>query len=228
MTQLVVACIAFVGAHFLLSHPLRAPLVARMGEGPFLGLYSLLAFATLAWVAYAFYMAPKGAPLWEGFGDALWIVATALMLIASILFAGSLAKNPAAPNPAGAHDLDRPATGVFAITRHAMMWAFAFWGVAHILVRPTVANIVLCVAIIVLALVGAALQDRKKEKLFGDEWRRWEGRTSFLPFGRQLSGAVGWSMAVPTMRTVIFGSVVWLLLTLAHGSIGAGLWRWLP
>lgn len=227
MTELIIACILFVGTHFLLSHPLRAPLVARMGEGPFLGLYSLVAFATLAWVAYAFYMAPKGAPLWDGFGDALWIVATALMLIASILFAGSMTKNPAVPNPEGAHDLDRPATGVFAITRHAMMWAFALWGIAHILVRPTVANIVLCVTIIVLALVGAALQDRKKERLFGEQWRAWEGRTSFLPFGRQLSGAVGWKMAVPSMRSVLLGILVWLLLTLAHGSIGAGLWRWL-
>lgn len=227
MTELVIACIALVGTHFLLSHPLRAPLVARMGEGPFLGLYSLVAFATLAWVAYAFYMAPKGAPLWDGFGDAMWIVATALMLIASVLFAGSMAKNPAAPNPDGAHDLDRAAAGVFAITRHPMMWAFSLWGVSHILVRPTDANIVLCITIIVLALVGAALQDRKKERLFGDAWRTWEGRTSYVPFARQLSGAAGWATTVPTLRTFLIGVIVWLVATLAHGSIGAGVWRWL-
>ena len=226
MTELVIACIAFVGTHFLLSHPLRGPLVARMGEGPFLGLYSLVAFATLAWVAYAFYMAPKGAPLWDGFADGPWAVATLIMLIASVLFVGSMAKNPAAPNLDGAHDLDRPAVGVFAITRHPMMWAFALWGMSHIIVRPTGANIVLCIAIIVLALVGAALQDRKKEQLFGDNWRTWEGRTSYVPFARQFSGAVRWSTTVPTLRTVLIGVIVWLVLTLAHGSIGAGVWRW--
>lgn len=227
MTELVIACIAFVGAHFLLSHPLRVPLVARMGEGPFLGLYSLAAFATLAWVAYAFYMAPKGAPLWAGFNDGPWLTATVLMLIAGILFAGSMAKNPASPNPAGAHDLDRPAAGVFAITRHPMMWAFALWGISHIVVRPTGANIVLCVAVIVLALVGAALQDRKKERLFGDKWRAWEGRTSYVPFARQLLGTVPWSATVPTLRTVLMGIAVWLVATMAHGSLGAGVWRWL-
>ncbi|MEZ5654344.1 MAG: NnrU family protein [Sphingobium sp.] len=63
-TELIIACIAFVGTHFLLSHPLRAPLAGKMGEGPFLGLYSLLAFAALGWVANAFYMSPKGLPLW--------------------------------------------------------------------------------------------------------------------------------------------------------------------
>lgn len=227
MTELVIACIAFVGMHFLLSHPLRRPLVARIGEGPFLGLYSLVAFATFAWIAYAFYMAPKSAPLWAGFDDGPWLVATVLMLIASILFVGSMAKNPAAPNPEGAHDLDRPATGVFAITRHPMMWAFSLWGISHIIVRPTDANIVLCIAIVVLALIGAALQDRKKGRLFGDAWRTWEGRTSYVPFARQFSGAAHWSAAVPALRTLLIGVIVWMLLMLAHGSIGAGVWRWL-
>lgn len=226
MAELVIACMAFVGSHFLLSHPLRAPLVARMGEAPFLGLYSVVAFATLAWVAYAFYMAPKGAPLWDGFADGPWVAATLIMLVASVLFAGSGEKNPAVPNPSGAHDLDRPAAGVFAITRHPMMWAFALWGISHIIVRPTGANLVLCIAIIVLALVGAALQDRKKERLFGDRWRAWEGRTSYVPFAGQLSGAIGWSATVPTLRTVLMGVAIWLVLTLAHGSLGAGVWRW--
>ena len=47
MLMVMSAAIAFVGTHFLLSHPLRAPLVARVGEKGFLGLYSLVAFATL-------------------------------------------------------------------------------------------------------------------------------------------------------------------------------------
>lgn len=227
MTELVLACIAFVGSHFLLSHPLRAPLVARIGEGPFLGLYSLVAFAILAWVAYAFYMAPKGVPFWDGFADGPWAVATLIMLIVSVLFVGSMAKNPAAPHPDGPHDLDRPATGVFGITRHPMMWAFALWGVAHIIIRPTDANIVLCISIIVLALGGAAMQDHKKERLFGDRWRAWEAHTSYIPFARQVSGAASWGAAAPTLRTVLIGVVVWLALTLVHGSIGAGVWRWL-
>lgn len=227
MNDLVIACIAFVGTHFLLSHPLRAPIVRRIGEGPFLGLYSLVAFATLGWVAYAFYMAPKGAPLWAGGSDGAWIAATLIMLIASILFAGSLRNNPAAPDPTGYQPLDRPATGVFAITRHPMMWAFALWGVAHVATMPTDANIVLCVAIIILALGGAAGQDAKKERLLGERWAGWEARTSYIPFARQCSGAAGWRDALPSRRVVLVGILIWLVATLAHGAIGAGIWRWL-
>ena len=227
MTELLLACIAFVGSHFLLSHPLRAPLIGKIGEGSFLGLYSLIAFATLAWVAYAFYMAPKGGMLWNGWSNFLWIVATVLMLLSSILFAGSLKGNPAAPDPKGNQPLDRPASGVFAITRHPMMWAFGLWGINHILVMPTPANIVLAGSIIFLALAGAYGQDRKKEKLLGERWAQWEARTSYLPFALQLSGKMPWRITVPSRRIILIGIIIWLVATLAHGRIGAGIWRWL-
>ena len=37
--------ILFVGLHFLLSHPLRRPLVQRLGERAFQGVYSLIALS---------------------------------------------------------------------------------------------------------------------------------------------------------------------------------------
>ena len=43
---LFLSAIAFVGLHFLLSHPLRGPLVGRLGEKGFQGLYSVLAILT--------------------------------------------------------------------------------------------------------------------------------------------------------------------------------------
>jgi hypothetical protein len=52
-------------------------------------------------------------------GDALWLFASLLMWLGSILFVGSFVRNPAfpgAPGPKGA-----PA-GVFKLTRHPMMW----------------------------------------------------------------------------------------------------------
>ena len=51
---LVAGCVAFVGLHFMMSHPLRAGLVGRLGENGFLGVYSLVSFATLGWAIAAF------------------------------------------------------------------------------------------------------------------------------------------------------------------------------
>ena len=49
---LVLSSIAFVGTHFLLSHPLRRPLVRTMGERPFQGLYSLVSLITFGLMIY--------------------------------------------------------------------------------------------------------------------------------------------------------------------------------
>lgn len=225
MGNVVAAAIAFVGTHFLLSHPLRAPIVGRIGERGFLALYSLVAFATLIWLALAYRAAPPAPLLWVA-GDAIWALASAVMLVASVLLMGSLIRNPALPE--ARTDTVPEARGVFAITRHPMMWAFALWGAAHILVYPDPSNIVVALAIILLALAGAALQDRKKEALQPDFWRGWEARTSYWPFaaiaaGRARLGGFG-------MHALAGGLVVWLIATWAHIPLSgwrSGIWYWL-
>ena len=99
----------------------------------------------------------------------------------SILLLGSLIRNPALAGTATSA-ATAEARGVYAVTHHPMMWAFTIWGFSHILVYPIAKNIILSGAIIVLALVGAALQDRKKAKSDPKAWPAWQSRTSYLPF----------------------------------------------
>jgi uncharacterized membrane protein len=96
--SIAAAAIAFVGTHFLLSHPLRKPIVDTVGSAAFLGIYSVVAAATLGWLALAYRAAPASAPLWS-VGGGLWAAATVVMLLASILLMGSIVRNPALPNP---------------------------------------------------------------------------------------------------------------------------------
>ena len=226
MGNVIAAAFAFVGTHFLLSHPLRAPLVARIGAGGFMGVYSLVAFATIGWLALAFRAAPA-TPLWWPVGDGLWAVATVVMLVASILLMGSLLGNPALPT-GGTPTVPSEARGVFAITRHPMMWSFALWSAAHLLVMPDAANSVLVGAIAVLALVGAALQDRKKEALQPGFWPAWEAKTSYWPFAAIASGRARLASFRP--HDIAGGLVIWLAATWAHlplAGMAAGIWRWL-
>jgi len=222
LAGLIAAAAAFVGTHFALSHPLRAPLVRAAGEKGFQAIYSLVAFATFGWLVLAFRAAPVGMPLWDGFSSAPWIVATLLMLVASVLLVGSFLGNPALPAPNAAALAERAPHGVFQVTRHPMMWAFALWSAAHVLVSPTPRVIVLTLAIALLALVGSHLQDRKKEQLMGQAWNGWEAQTSYWPRFTALekAGLVPW----------LGGLILWLTASWAHGwliAIPAGVWRWL-
>ena len=100
-------------------------------------------------------------------------VASILMWLGSILFVGSFVRNPALP---GARlDRGRKPEGVFAITRHPMMWGFASWAIVHLIVVGTAKAMVFDGAILLLALGGSVGQDPKKAKLMGERLARMGG-----------------------------------------------------
>ena len=82
---LLLSCIAFLATHFLLSHPLRGPLVRAIGAGPFRIIYSIVALVTFGAMIYYYNRCGREPPdLWRS-GDAAWIAGTILMWLASIL-----------------------------------------------------------------------------------------------------------------------------------------------
>ncbi|HVL29304.1 MAG TPA: NnrU family protein [Sphingomicrobium sp.] len=66
------SALLFVGLHFLLSHPLRAPLVRAVGEGAFRGIYSLIAILTFGLMIYFYDVIGDEPPLWPVI-EAYWI-----------------------------------------------------------------------------------------------------------------------------------------------------------
>jgi uncharacterized membrane protein len=211
MGCLALASAAFLGTHFLLSHPLRAPLVSRMGEGPFRGLYSLLAIVTFGLMIWAYGRIGDQQLLWIA-GDTSLLIATVLMWLGAILFVGSFFGNPALP---GARRPNGPPSGALAITRHPMMWGFALWAIVHIIVVATPKALIFDGSILFLALVGAVMQDRKKRALMGQDWHDWSAQTAFLPFTR--------GFAYPGTFSLIGGTLLFLLATWLH-PIPVGPW----
>jgi uncharacterized membrane protein len=212
---LLLSCIAFIATHFLLSHPLRRPLVRAMGEGPFRAVYSLIAVLTFGAMVYFYRKCGREPPdLWQS-GEAAWIAGTILMWIASILFVGSFMKNPSlvgSRGPAGGP------TGVLRLTRHPMMWSFAIWAAVHLMILGQPTALVFDATIIIMALGGAAAQDRKKGGGMGEDWHDWAAETAFVPFTRGL--------AYPGTAALVGGTFLFLIATWLH-PFPAGIWRWI-
>lgn len=220
LVSLLAASIAFVGTHFALSHPLRAPLVGALGDGGFMALYSVVAAGCMAWMYFAFTAAP-GADL-GGSGEIGWVIATILTLPALVLFLGSLRGNPALPAPGADVLAQREPAGVMAVTRHPMMWGFALWALSHIILFWSWRTMIVAGAILILALVGARMQDRKKEALMGAAWQEWEAKTTYWPRWGRLAGAgaVLWLVAIAAWAGISY----WHL---SAAGIPAGIWRWI-
>jgi uncharacterized membrane protein len=153
------------------------------------------------------------APLWW------WPIASAIMLVASILLVGSLIRNPAFPHPgARARDIPPP-RGVFAITRHPMNSSFTLWALVHISISGSARNLIVTTGILVLALAGSIGQDRKKARLLGASWKAWQAKTSFVPFAALIDGRVPWRAAAPGWVALVGGVVLWAVVTSWHAPL---------
>ncbi|HTO46745.1 MAG TPA: NnrU family protein [Burkholderiales bacterium] len=212
IAQLAVATLAFLGAHFVSSTPLRAALAGAIGERGYLGLYSLVAFAALGWMIWAYARAPFQ-PLWPG----LRLLPALLMPFSLVFIACAYStRNPTAIGQAGALKNNEPARGIIRVTRHPLMWGVMLWGVVHVLARGDLASVVFFGGFVVLAGLGTVLIDARKAATLGEDWKRFAAATSNLPFGaiaagrnRFVFGEIGW-------KRIGAGLAAYVLLVLAH------------
>jgi len=205
---LIIGAVVFVGGHFLLSSALvRARLVAALAELPFLGVYSVVAFAGLIMMIWG-YGASEYVGLWFFGGWARWLP-TLVMPVALLLIAASylgptptaLMRDDALDGPIPDRDAEGgpPPLGMTAVTRHPAMWGIALFALAHIPPNGDLASLILFAALATLALGGAAHIDAKLANRHPDGWARFAAITSYLPFRaiaqgrvRFSAGQVGW------------------------------------
>jgi len=172
---LVVATAAFVLTHLASGTPLRARLLAALGEWPYRGLYSLLAFATLAAMIWAFSRAPREV-LWAGWRH----VPLVIMPLALILIATGYRRNPTMVGADVLLKSEEPARGMIRITRHPIMWGIMLWAAAHIVAAAELRALIFFGGFVLVALFGTLSLERRKRA--DPNWPRFAAVTSHVPF----------------------------------------------
>ena len=175
MGTLVAATLVFLGTHFVTSTPLRPALVNAMGIWPYRAAYSLVALATLIWMAWAYAQAPH-AQLWTGMRNLPYVV----MPIAFVLIACGYYRNPTAIGAEKLLKSEDPARGIIRITRHPIMWGIILWAAAHVLARGDLKGLIFFGGFLVLAVVGTLSMDARKRS--DPDWPRFAALTSHVPF----------------------------------------------
>jgi uncharacterized membrane protein len=211
-SQLYLASAAFLATHFVSSTPLRSAVVKRIGEKAYTGVYTIVAFATLGWMIWAYGKAPLE-PVFPG----LQLAPAILMPFAFVLLAcGLLSRNPTL---VGADKLLRnpdPARGIIRVTRHPMMWGFILWAGAHVLARGELKSTVFFGSFLVLAALGALLIDRRKATTLGEDWQRFAAATSYFPFLAILQGRNRFDAREIGWRNPAIGLALCALFLQAH------------
>jgi uncharacterized membrane protein len=188
VAKIVLLWLGFAGSHVVLSSvPVRRRLVARLGEGPFRGLYSLVAFAFfIPLVATYFAHKHAGPQLWSlTHGPVLVATVYLGMAFAFVLIAAGLMQ----PSPASV--VPGEARAVHRITRHPVMMGIALVGLAHLLPNGNAADVAFFGGLALFALLGSVHQDRRKLASGDERFRRFYESTPFLPFtGRASLGGM--------------------------------------
>jgi uncharacterized membrane protein len=173
--------VGFAGTHMVLSSvSVRRPLVARLGEGAFLGIYSLVAFAffvPLVWTYFAskhvgplLWSIPVGTPL-------RWAIYLG-MVVACILMVAGLVR----PSPASIVPGDPTPRGAQLLTRHPLFMGLGIFGLLHLIPNGNAADVVFFGGFPLFALLGCWHQDRRKLAIGGEAFRGFYQQTPFLPF----------------------------------------------
>jgi uncharacterized membrane protein len=214
MTHLVLATLVFLATHFIPATPLRASLVAAIGERAYLGVYSVVALATIVWMVWAYNKAPLQ-PLWQISGLRLWplvVMPFSLILVA----AGAMSRNPTAVMQQEALKVAEPARGIIRVTRHPFMWGVILWAGVHILARGDLASLVFFGGFFVLAGVGTVLIDVRKAATLGDDWKRFAAVTSNVPFGAIVNGRNRFDLREIGWKRIGVGLALYVILLAAH------------
>lgn len=139
MTALVFGLVLFLGVHStrIASEGGRTKAIARLGEGPWKGIYSLLSLAGLMLIIWGFGRARSDAaqlwapPVWTRHATIL------IMLISLILIGAYIFKK----------------SHIAVAAHHPMMWGVALWAAGHLIANGSSTDLLLFGAFLVWAVI---------------------------------------------------------------------------
>jgi len=155
MSMLIAAAVFFLALHLLVAGTrLRGAITGAIGEGPYMGLFSLASLGGIVWLAMSYNAASA-----EG-SEVLWSlgpgVSHAGILVVAIAFwlgvSGLLTPNPTSVGQQSA--ASKEVTGILRITRHPFLWGVAIWSAFHMAANGDAASVVFFGTFFLLAVAG--------------------------------------------------------------------------
>ncbi len=192
MIGLVLAVLGFVGIHWGISGTkARDALVRRLGEGPYMGAYSVVSLVLIVLMIRFYNRAVVSADntfLWMA-PDLLYHLGGLVMLVATIFVVIGITTPSVTSVQAGPMAIPNPvAKGIQHITRHPFLWGVALWAIFHLSVNGDLASLILFGGFIVLTLQGTRSIDAKRARSMGPAWSLYAQQTSNIPFAALIQG----------------------------------------
>ncbi len=195
MDMLFAAAAVFLAIHFLVSGTrARDAIVGVIGEGPYMGLFSLASLGAIFWLVLSYNHAQASAdnPLLYDFGVGVKHLAMPVVLLAFLIgVPGLLTANPTSVRQEGVATRPDAVKGIVAVTRHPFLWGVVIWSAMHLALNGDEASVVLFGTFFVLALSRARFPSMPSGSA------RWVRRGRGLRRAPPIFRSPPWLRAVP-------------------------------
>ena len=138
MVVFVAGLVVFLGLHStrVFAERWRTATIARIGEGPWKGLYSLISIAAFVAIVWGYGQVRQQMPVWEPPGFMLYVTAGLMLPVFVLLVAAYVPRNSL---KAGVH--------------HPMLLGVKLWAFAHLLSNGNLADVMLFGSFLVWAVM---------------------------------------------------------------------------
>jgi uncharacterized membrane protein len=221
MTLLIAAALFFLAIHLLVSGTaVRGGLVRMMGEGPYMGLFTLASFAGLGALIWGYAQARGlGEVYWQApaWGRDLQYVLTLLAFL--FIVVGLTTPNPTSVKQEGVLERPDAINGMLRITRHPFLWGVALWAAGHLLLNGDTPSVILFGTMLFLAIFGTVSIDAKRRKALGETYAAFTAKTSNIPFAAILTGKQPLKIGELGWWRIVLALVLWGLVAWFHGAM---------
>jgi len=217
MTMLIAAAAVFLAIHLLIAGTrVRDGITGAIGEGAYLGLFSLASLGAIVWLAIAYKAAQRGEdPLLYDLGPGVKHLGIPVVALAFLLgVQGLFMPNPTSLRQEGSAAKPDTIRGVLRITRHPFLWGVAIWSAFHLSANGDEASVIFFGTFFVLSILGTFSIDAKRRRKMGEAWAAFAAKTSNIPFAAAITGrnslklgeSFGWRFWVAALLfvTVLF------------------------
>jgi uncharacterized membrane protein len=217
MTVLIAAAAVFLAIHLLIAGTrVRDAITGIIGEGAYLGLFSLVSLGAIVWLAIAYGAAQRTHdPLLYDLGPGVKHLGIPVIALAFLLgIQGLFMPNPTSLRQEGSAAKADTIRGVLRITRHPFLWGVAIWSAFHLSANGDEASVIFFGTFFVLSILGTFSIDAKRRRKMGEAWAAFAAKTSNIPFAAAITGrnslklgeSFGWRFWVAALLfvTVLF------------------------
>jgi uncharacterized membrane protein len=214
----------FGGSHIIGSSiPVRTFVIRRIGTLGFKIIYSLVALATFIPLCFTYFINRHAGSLLYTSGYSIKLLAQFIMLAAIIvLLQGLVTANPMTTMAELTGRVARSGHGIQRITRHPQNFAFALFGLAHLLANPYAGDWIFFGGFIVYGIVSAMHQDKRLLAKGSAQVKQFLADTSAIPFAAILTGKQRLKPGEYHPPALAAAIVLFILLRLLHPILFGG------